>query len=1308
MDVSVIDQRDGEVHSVQVFKCVPTGVRDPQTGATCSAGDTIATVSSNGPALSLTPTAGLEVTVQSISKTPAQVAQEFIAFQATIDTYNVQKQIDPNLPQHTENGGNNNPNTGQTRTAAIGSTPVEPVSTDPTHTTNAGFAVQTAVAGNIVSTLVIVTPSTAAAVGTTSSVTTSTDASLTVTPAATAPTVTAQLAFAVSSPSGNVTSNDTLSGTGRPNTLVHFMIDGAPAATTVTTNDQGAWSFTPAGLTDGSHTIVASQTDALGNTGTASLSFMLDTTAPSGGTPNPIAASDTGSSSSDNITAATAPTFTVALNPSVAAGDTVQLLLGGSPLVHPATHVVTAADVTAGSVSLTVTAGDLGADGSKQVAAQFSDVAGNQSTTQALSFTLDTIAPLVAITSPAGPGNQAAQTITGTGEAGTTVTLFDNGTQLQLPTVTVDQNGLWSTNVTLANGSNSLTAQVTDLAGNTATSTAVVYTLSTTGPAVTESLTTDTGSSASDKITSNDALTGLGAANTVVTLKEGTTVLGTTTADDSGNWSFTPTNLADGTHTIVASQTDAFNNTGTASLSFTLDTTADAGANLAVSVSNSKIGNAGKTAVGFTVAGLDADAAATVTFTDAATHTVTANVSANGSGTVNLSTLADGAITVSISASDTAGNTAAGTGTSLTLDTTAPAVAITTIEGGDNLINASEAAGGIQISGTADTGSTLTVNGSAVTVDSSGNWTTSITPAGQGALVVTAVATDAAGNSSTATTNLTVDTVAPAVAITTIEGGDNLINASEAAGGIQISGTAEIGSTLTVNGSAVTVDGTGHWATSITPAGQGALVVTAVATDAAGNATSTTTNLTVDTIAPSVVITSPGGPVNQAALLVTGTVDVADAGATVTILDGAAPVGSAIVQADGSWSSNITLGNGSNSLTAKVSDLAGNTTTSTAVVYTLSTTGPTVTDILAFDTGSSAVDHITSNAALSGTGLANTVVHFTIDGIAVGATATADAQGLWSFTPTGLANGAHTIVASQTDTFNNTGTASLTFTLDTIAPAVAITTIEGGDNLINASEAAGGIQISGTAEIGSTLTVNGAAVTVDGSGHWTTSITPAGQGALVVTAVATDAAGNSSSTTTNLTVDTIAPLVAITSPGGPVNQAAQVTITVDVAEAGATVTLFDNGTAPVGSDDRPELTAAGATNITLSNGSNALTAQVSDAAGNTATSSAVIYTLSTTAPTVTESLTIDTGASNTDRISSNDALSGTGLANTVVHFTLKEGTAVLGYDDCRCARQLVVHADQSGRRHPHHRGQPDRCLQQHRHGVTELHAGHNG
>ena len=56
-----------------------------------------------------------------------------------------------------------------------------------------------------------------------------------------------------------------------------------------------------------------------------------------------------------------------------------------------------------------------------------------------------------------------------------------------------------------------------------------------------------------------------------MTIKEGGTILGTTTADSTGAWSFTPTGLADGAHTLTATQTDAAGNTGTATLSFTHD-----------------------------------------------------------------------------------------------------------------------------------------------------------------------------------------------------------------------------------------------------------------------------------------------------------------------------------------------------------------------------------------------------------------------------------------------------------------------------------------------------------------------------------------------------------------------------------------------------------------------------------------------------------------------------------------------------------------------------------------------------------------
>jgi hypothetical protein len=92
-------------------------------------------VTSNGTSLTLTPAANFNVIAQESNKTPAQIAQEFIAFQAALDTYNVQKAIDPNLPQHTDNGNNANP---QTTKFASGSPPANSPYTEslaPSHTT---------------------------------------------------------------------------------------------------------------------------------------------------------------------------------------------------------------------------------------------------------------------------------------------------------------------------------------------------------------------------------------------------------------------------------------------------------------------------------------------------------------------------------------------------------------------------------------------------------------------------------------------------------------------------------------------------------------------------------------------------------------------------------------------------------------------------------------------------------------------------------------------------------------------------------------------------------------------------------------------------------------------------------------------------------------------------------------------------------------------------------------------------------------------------------------------------------------------
>src|SRR5262249_43283704 len=157
-------------------------------------------------------------------------------------------------------------------------------------------------------------------------------------------------------------------------------------------------------------------------------------------------------------------------------------------------------------------------------------------------------------------------------------------------------------------------------------------------------------------------------------------------------------------------------------------------------------------------------------------------------------------------------------------------------------------------------------------------------------------------------------------------------------------------------------------------------------------------------------------------------------------VDGVAIASTASADSTGAWSYSTTgMSTGTHTVVASETDIAGNTGNA-SVTFTLGSTsgsgGQGVTAIsLATDTGASSTDKVTSNAALKGTADANATVHFTIDGTAATATATADSTGAWTYTPTGLADSSHTIVASETGI---AGTASLTFTLDTHAPATVL------------------------------------------------------------------------------------------------------------------------------------------------------------------------------------------------------------------------------------------------------------------------------
>jgi len=122
---------------------------------------------------------------------------------------------------------------------------------------------------------------------------------------------------------------------------------------------------------------------------------------------------------------------------------------------------------------------------------------------------------------------------------------------------------------------------------------------------------------------------------------------------------------------------------------------------------------------------------------------------------------------------------------------------------------------------------------------------------------------------------------------------------------------------------------------------------------------------------------------------------------------------------------------------ASETDAAGNTGTA-SLSFTLDTHAPAVTEALKNDTGTLSNDHLTRDPTLTGSGDPNAVVHFTLDGSLIAATATADNSGAWTFTPTNQVDGNHTVVASETDAAGNTSTASQAFVLDTTPPVDAI------------------------------------------------------------------------------------------------------------------------------------------------------------------------------------------------------------------------------------------------------------------------------
>ena len=299
----------------------------------------------------------------------------------------------------------------------------------------------------------------------------------------------------------------------------------------------------------------------------------------------------------------------------------------------------------------------------------------------------------------------------------------------------------------------------------------------------------------------------------------------------------------------------------------------------------------------------------------------------------------------------------------------------------------------------------------------------------------------------------------------------------------------------------------------MTLSGDGAHSIVAKDTDAAGNTgTSTAVVFTLETVAPTVTISTASETSNVASQAIAGLVSAGDAaiGTTVTLFDTVngvtSQIGTASVGSGGVWSTSVTLsGDGAHSIVAKDTDAAGNTGTSTAVVFTLETVAPTVTISTASETSNVASQAIAGLVSAGDAAIGTTVTLFdTVNGVTsqIG-TASVGSGGVWSTSVTLSGDGAHSIVAKDTDAAGNTGTSTaVVFTLETVAPTVTISTASETSNV--ASQAIAGLVSAGDAAIGTTVTlfdtVNGVTsqigtASVGSGGVWSTSVTLSGDGA---------------------------------------------------------------------------------------------------------------------------------------------------------------------------------------------------------------------
>lgn len=500
--------------------------------------------------------------------------------------------------------------------------------------------------------------------------------------------------------------------------------------------------------------------------------------------------------------------------------------------------------------------------------------------------------------------------------------------------------------------------------------------------------------------------------------------------------------------------------------------------------------------------------------------------------------LQDGPHTFGVRATDLAGNLSDPPALhAWTVDTVAPAAPQLTAPASGTWTNVTQPT----ITGTAEANSTVrvfdgtTLIGSTV-ADANGDWNFSPpAPLADGTYSIRARARDAATNESVFSTarTLYIDTQPPPAPQILVPAEGGLTNGPE----LVVSGTTEPFATIAVEIDSSPVgsgaaDSSGNWSVVPSPVpDDGSHTVTAVATDRAGNVGTASSSVSFDLESvppPAPELTSPAddSAFATAELLFVGT---AEQWTTIRLFRDGTQFASGTTAPNGSWSVTASLPDGLHEVTVTAEDEYGNESAPSAPTTITIDTTPPVAQIV---DGPSTPTNQTAAPFTFSADESNVLYECSLD------------LGTWTtctnpvtFT---VAEGPHQLSVRATDQLGNVGAASAPYewTVDVTPPAAPIVVSPAGGAKLTDPRPV----ISGTAEQNSQLDV-----LVDGNSVGTVQAAPSGswqlaltadldQGESAITAVATDAAGNSSTASAPVTVsvDSIAPTTSFTSGPPPI------------------------------------------------------------------------------------------------------------------------------------------------------------------------------